>query len=388
MARKKRKTDRELRTRLGVLSVILAVMFILAFQAVRYLGTTPGEIFLLDAGLGGKFRSVQREIGEEIIGALSLRGVRREDLDIRAVGEAGGGQIYVIKAKVPGESSLVRINDAIDRSVESVGGRVRSCREGPSGDSIRMEIGTRTRVTHRCYIRRSSQVRPARMKGPAVAIVVDDFGFFKNSLVSDFMGLNIKLTVSVIPGLKYSPDICRMAADSGKDAICHMPMEPENSGGDYGGMHLVTVSMDEQKIEEVVEGALKSTPGVVGMNNHMGSRATADSRVMQAVIGVCRKHDIFFFDSLTSSKSVASEVARSMGMAGLSNDLFLDNRGDDIRERMDRLMEIASRRGYAMGIMHVRRDSLQGLKWMIEAAGKRGIRFVTLREIADMVKIS
>jgi len=388
LAGKKRKTDRELRTRLGVLSVILAVMFILAFQAVRYLGTTPGEIFLLDAGLGGKYRSVQRDIGDKIIEALRSRGVRREDLDIRALREAGGGQIYVIKARVPRESSLVRINDAIDRGVEEAGGRVRSCRESPSGDSIRMEIGTRTRATHRCHIRRSSRVKPAGKNGPVVAIVVDDFGFFRNSLVSDFMKLKIRLTVSVIPGLKHSPEICRMAAGSGKEAICHMPMEPENGSGDYGDLPLVMVSMDDGRIEEVVERALETTPGVVGMNNHMGSKATADSRVMRAVIAVCRKHDIFFFDSLTSSRSVASEVARSMGMAGLSNDLFLDNKGDDIRGRMDRLLEIASSRGYATGIMHVRRDSLEGLKWMIEAAGRRGIRFVTLREIADRVKIS
>jgi polysaccharide deacetylase 2 family uncharacterized protein YibQ len=77
-----------------------------------------------------------------------------------------------------------------------------------------------------------------------------------------------------------------------------------------------------------------------------------------------------------------------MGMSPLRNDFFLDNSGDDVRRNMREMMDTASRRGWALGIMHVKRTSFEDLEWMIKEAEKRGIRFVNLRELSILIEES
>ncbi|HMA75829.1 MAG TPA: divergent polysaccharide deacetylase family protein [Candidatus Krumholzibacteriaceae bacterium] len=388
MAAKKRKTKKQIAGRLKIFAGLLALLVIIAFGTARYFNTTRGRIFLLDIGFDGKYENVRRDIGTGLLEALKQYGIRKDTIEIMPEEKVESGYIYLVKTEVPAGRSLIKINNIIDMKVEEIGGRVRSCYERDSGNRIEMEIGTRTRVTHRCVIAKSAGAVLAPEKGPVVALVVDDFGFFNNRLVRDFLGLDIKITVSVIPGLKYSKDICRLAGKAQKDALCHLPMEPEGGADDCGSIPVVRVSMSDDRIKGIVEDAIANTPGVVGMNNHQGSKATADSRVMKAVLSVCRKHDLFFFDSLTSSESVAAKIAPLMGMPSLRNDIFLDNRGEDARRNMVKIMDIAARRGWALGILHVRRESFKDLLWMEGEAGKRGITFVNLREIPRISKNS
>jgi polysaccharide deacetylase 2 family uncharacterized protein YibQ len=114
----------------------------------------------------------------------------------------------------------------------------------------------------------------------------------------------------------------------------------------------------------------------------MGSRATADARVMESVLGVCRKRGLFFIDSMTTQRSVVRETAQKARVETLSNDLFIDNEGEDRRENMGKIIAIARRRGYAVGVMHVKRDSFEDLEWMIGEAKRAGVKFVT---ISDMI---
>lgn len=82
-----------------------------------------------------------------------------------------------------------------------------------------------------------------------------------------------------------------------------------------------------------------------------------------------------FFDSLTTPKSVVREAADEAGVANTRNDIFLDNKVEDTRENMKKLLSIAEKRGRVIGVMHVRSESLQELKWLVREAGKRGMRF-------------
>jgi len=93
------------------------------------------------------------------------------------------------------------------------------------------------------------------------------------------------------------------------------------------------------------------------VNNHLGSVATQNMRAMVAVMKVLEPRRLYFFDSLTSNKSVAYTAARSLGIRAARNDLFIDADTDDpevVGARLDRLLDIAKTRGYAIGIGHPR----------------------------------
>jgi polysaccharide deacetylase 2 family uncharacterized protein YibQ len=300
--------------------------------------------------------------------------------------EPGSGHpVTIVRAEAPSDASLVQINVAITKGVHAIGGRVRSCREGKDGTIITMEIGTRRLVTHRCIIRRGSErehlARSGERAVPVVAICVDDFGFFDNELVREFLELDVPLTISVIPGLKHSARICGEAVEAGKDVICHLPMEAEKEGWDSGEIPLIRVSMKRVEIEKAVAKALETTPGVIGINNHMGSAATADRRVMETVLRICKERGLFFFDSVTTPHTVARAVAKEIGAREIGNDLFLDRNEGETRENMQKLISIALRRGSAIGIVHVKSQSLEDLRWMIDEARKQGVDFMTISRL-------
>jgi polysaccharide deacetylase 2 family uncharacterized protein YibQ len=360
--------------------ILLACLIVAAYVLVEFVDSERGRAYLLDLGFRSRYEPVQREIGDRVVEAL--RGCRVDAESIKSErARAGNGsqEIVILRVAVPANASFIRLNSEIDRLVRSGGGMVRSCREGADGRTLTMEIGTRRTATHRCILKKDRRVAPAeeRSSDPAeIALIVDDFGYFDNRLVRDFLSLDIDLTISVIPGLRYSERICREASDAGKEVLCHLPMEPERGAEDSGEIPLVRVDMSASEIKRLVRAALETVPGASGMNNHMGSKATADRRVSRAVLEVCRERGIFFIDSMTTPHSVIGEVARETGVASLANDMFLDNRAEETGANLEKLLSIALRRGRALAILHVRRESLAALRQFIERARGEDVRFV------------
>lgn len=71
--------------------------------------------------------------------------------------------------------------------------------------------------------------------------------------------------------------------------------------------------------------AIKDVPHAIGMNNHMGSKATEDERVMKIVLEVCKEQGLFYLDSKTTGKSVARKVAAELDLPFLENNFFFDD---------------------------------------------------------------
>jgi len=369
---------------LGRVATILAVVAIVFFALVKYVDTPRGKVFLLDLGFDRYYAEVQSGLGEGIKESATETGMPAKSISLSTADEPDQpGPVSMVKGDLPSGHSLLQLNTAITRAVNSEGGRVRTCVEKKGGRVIEMEVGTRRTITHRCVFRmgRKPPKETDRPTGPAITVIVDDFGYFNNRRVREFLALEVPFTVSVIPGLEHSEKICRQAREAGKDVICHLPMEPEKDGNDQGDIPLVRTAMSGREIEKIVEKALEATPGAIGMNNHMGSKATADMRVMESVMKVCRRKKLFFVDSYTSSRSVVVQAAEKAGVKTLRNDIFLDNKGDDVRENMRKALSIASRSGSVTAIMHIRKGNAEHLRWLGEEAEREGVRIVRITEM-------
>ena len=380
MAAKKKKK----RGRAGAIVVVLAVLIVALLAFARYIKTPAGESFLLDMGFHSRFERVRDRFDKRIVS--TLKHFHAYDISKkRAPSGAAGAGIVTITARLPNDQSFIQFNAAVSTSIAGMGGRVISGREVEGGACLELEVGTKRVVTHRIVVSKG-KITTAELEGteggPYLAILVDDFGYFYNSVVRGFISMDAPITITIIPRLKFSTRIAHEAAKSGREFLCHMPMEPEKNG--YGNTPMLKVSMSPREVQSFVEGALKSVPGAVGMNNHMGSKATADGRLMREVLEVCKKHGLFFIDSMTSSKSIACSVAEKIGVPCMRNELFIDNRGEDTKKAMNRLLSIASRRGYAIGIMHVKRSSLEDLRWLKSEASKRGIELIEVSKLLKM----
>jgi len=209
-----------------------------------------------------------------------------------------------------------------------------------------------------------------------VAIIIDDCG---NNLAKDeqFLGLPAPLTFAILPLAQHSREIAQEAASVGKPIMLHLPMQPESA--DFNpGPGVITAEMTDQQIAAQVEQDLASLPPVPGANNHMGSRGTADPRVMRAVLAVLKERHLFFIDSETTNASLGAQLARTMGLQTAARDVFLDNDLDEaaIEAQMRDAAKIALERGHAIAIGHPFSQTAIVLAKMIPEMQSEGVEFV------------
>jgi len=143
--------------------------------------------------------------------------------------------------------------------------------------------------------------------------------------------------------------------------------------------------MSDEAIQHTVAADLATVPTAVGANNHMGSLGTTDARVMRAVIAVIRTRRLFFVDSMTSPRSVAGQVARSMGVPTASRAVFLDNQDDAayVRAQFLVLIRIVQSRGQAIAIGHVGKVTIRVLQEMLPAFDEAGIQLVPVSQLVQ-----
>ena len=194
--------------------------------------------------------------------------------------------------------------------------------------------------------------------------------------------MDIPITVSILPSLPHSQYAAGRAAETGKELLLHLPMEAMQQ--ERSDIEVVRVNMTGRRIRELVERYVREIPGISGVNNHQGSLATQDERLMKTVLAVLKKRNLFFFDSLTSPKSIAYNTAKEVGVGTARNDLFLDAGTDDpavVVSRLERLMDIAKRNGHAIGIGHPNAWTLEALAECRTIADAAGVRLVMLSEL-------
>ncbi len=193
---------------------------------------------------------------------------------------------------------------------------------------------------------------PRPEKEGLVALVLDDAGYNLEELKA-FLDLPGTFTVAVLPNLPHSREAARMVRAAGKDLILHCPMEPD--GGENPGPGALLVGLDPREIEARLARAFASVPGAQGMNNHMGSRATANEALMTTVIGYLKKEGRFYIDSRTTPETVGPRIAQSLGVPWAQRDVFIDDDSapDRVRAAWSRGLDEARDRGSAILIGHV-----------------------------------
>ena len=223
-------------------------------------------------------------------------------------------------------------------------------------------------------------VRPVPVR-PKLAIVLDDWGYNTKNLDA-ILQIEKPVTLSVLPGLPYSTLIARKAEDHGHQVIIHMPMEPKAKIR----LELTTLytSMTEDEVRANLYKALQTVPGAVGMNNHEGSKATEDRRLIRVVFNELKKNNMFFLDSLVTNNSVCESSAKEAGIRFVKRSIFLDNENDPayIKKQFEKAMEIALRSGGAVAIGHDRPNTIAVLKKMIPVIEERGIDMTFVSDLA------
>ncbi|MCK8824086.1 divergent polysaccharide deacetylase family protein [Fuchsiella alkaliacetigena] len=216
-----------------------------------------------------------------------------------------------------------------------------------------------------------------------MAFIIDDFGF--NWLALDeILNIDRPITAAVLPFLPGTVEQAQQVKEVGYEIMLHMPMEAISDVDPGPGA--IYVDMSAEEIEEQLRKSIENLEvEVVGVNNHMGSKATADKEVMEVVLDYLWEQGLYFIDSSTAPKSVVPQIAsENNGPYGL-NYLFIDNvdEKEAIKKQIDKLSKVALDRGKLITIGHVRTDTALAIQEMIPVLEERGIRLAYVSELVN-----
>jgi polysaccharide deacetylase 2 family uncharacterized protein YibQ len=211
---------------------------------------------------------------------------------------------------------------------------------------------------------------------PQVAVVMDDLGIDRARTLRT-MHLRAPLTLSF---LAYAHDLQQQAdtgRKSGHEIWLHVPMEPGSTTIDPGPNVLLT-SVPPGERAKSLNWNLDQLTGFVGINNHMGSRFTANADGMRGVMTELKKRGLAFLDSMTTPKSYGHIAAKEAGVPFALRNVFLDHADDQkaVEAQLHKLEALARKHGHALAIGHPREATLAALGPWLRTLDAKGLQLV------------
>ena len=147
----------------------------------------------------------------------------------------------------------------------------------------------------------------------------------------------------------------------------------------------IRTGMNDKEVLKRLDKDIDGVPGLKGVSNHMGSKSTEERKLMALIFKRLKKDNLYFFDSLTSNRSVCRDVAKAAGVKYARRDVFLDNENDTdyIEGQLMELEKTAFRKGRAIAICHDRGTTIDVLARVMPRMAIDGIKFVPLSELVE-----
>jgi polysaccharide deacetylase 2 family uncharacterized protein YibQ len=219
---------------------------------------------------------------------------------------------------------------------------------------------------------------------PMIAIVIDDMGIDKAD-AARVISLPGPLTIAF---MSYATELAaqaQAARAAGDEIWMHIPMEPLDGEID-AGPNVLKVNLPPDEIRRRLDWALARLPGIVGVNNHMGSKFTQSGPGMAVVMEELRARGLAFLDSRTIASTVASQVAGQVGVPHIDRDVFIDN--DESVEAVLRQLEetehVAQRKGFALAIGHPHPTTIAALQQWLPTLRAKGFVLVPASALVRM----
>ncbi|QJE72793.1 divergent polysaccharide deacetylase family protein [Aerophototrophica crusticola] len=225
--------------------------------------------------------------------------------------------------------------------------------------------------------KRNAVPAPAQDGRPRIVIVIDDMGPDRKR--SDrAAALPGPLTLAWLPYARDLPHQAAAARRNGHELIVHMPMEPDGKGDP--GRDAILTKLPAAEIKARIARNLAAFDGYVGINNHMGSRFTANTAGMAVVMAELSSRGLLFLDSRTTAQTKAPELAPRYHVPLASRDVFLDHEMTPaaVEAALAKVEAVARTKGTAIAIGHPHDVTVAALERWLPTLSAKGFQLVPL----------
>lgn len=219
---------------------------------------------------------------------------------------------------------------------------------------------------------------------PKVALIIDDMGI-DQIMTRKFLQLDAVVTYSILPFSPLQAEVQATATRKRLDTMLHLPMEPNEYPSINPGQGALLTGMPPDALITQLKKNLRAVPGIVGVNNHMGSKMTESSDQMNQIFTVLKKEGLFFIDSRTTPATLCRPAARLFRIPFGERDVFLDHvqKPEVIREQVFKLIQVAGQKGQAIGIAHPHAVTYEVLQQMLPEITRK-VRLVPASEVVRL----
>ncbi|UCB55903.1 MAG: divergent polysaccharide deacetylase family protein [Thiotrichales bacterium] len=222
---------------------------------------------------------------------------------------------------------------------------------------------------------------PAAYAEKLASIIIDDLG---NNLEFGNMAIALPgpVTLAFLPHTVFAADLADRAHGAGKEVMLHLPLQSVRHHSYTPGT--LKLHMTHQEFVSQLKADINSIPHVRGLNNHMGSLLTQHPGHMNWLMSaLAEAGDLYFIDSRTTKKSVASRFAQMHRVPHLDRDIFLDpdERPETIRREFSRFIARINRNGFAIAIAHPYPQTIQFIEQHLDTLEGQGIKLVPVSEL-------
>lgn len=219
-----------------------------------------------------------------------------------------------------------------------------------------------------------------------IALIIDDMGNRQRD--AHAFALPVEIAFSILPHKPLSTPYSLRAAEQKREVMLHIPME--SLAGRKLGPGSITADMHPSTIHQVLKNALSTVPHAVGVNNHMGSKLTQLTLPMTSTMDFLQQNNLFFVDSRTTRFSKARYIARQKGVLSTKRNVFLDHNTQmsQIDAQFNRLVRLARKYGFAVGIAHPYPQTVDYLQRHLPNLDSKGIRLVPLSDVLQLEELA
>ena len=221
------------------------------------------------------------------------------------------------------------------------------------------------------------------------AIVIDDLGQDPEA-ARELLALSYPLTFSILPHLRYSQATAEEFHRAGRQVMLHLPMEADPGSHVSPGEGTIRAGLSGAEVQRIIQDDLASVPFAVGVNNHMGSRATKNAPLMADVMRILADRQLYFIDSRTTADSVALDLARRQGLPAFYRAVFLDDT-ETVPYTLGQLRElrrIVEEQGAALAIGHPHATTIEALAKFLPELERADIELVEASELVRLPEVA
>lgn len=212
---------------------------------------------------------------------------------------------------------------------------------------------------------------------PKLALILDDLGE-QRAAGERALRLPTPVALSFLPDSPHAAAQAARGAAKGHEILLHLPLQAEDARATDARALPVTAS--PERIARVLGAAMAQLPQAVGVNNHQGSRFTADFGAVDALMRALARLPgaPYFVDSRTTAATRAFAHARTLGIPAAERHVFIDaQRGEmAVRQGWQRWLAHARREGSALAIAHPYPETLALLEAELPKLRAQGFELV------------